>query len=90
LWFSLVLAGLFLVVLGTAAFFVWRFFAGEAALDWKEFVSAEGGFTVLLPAKPDHSEDDDAKIVAATKIHEFAVKPVGSRRFTVHYYDLAD
>jgi hypothetical protein len=90
LWFSLTLAAMFLAALGTAAFFVWRAFSGGPALDWKEFVSAQGGFTVLMPANPEQKEDDDPKIVAVTKIHEIAAKPVGARSFAVHYYDLPD
>jgi hypothetical protein len=90
LWLGLVMAALFLGGLGTAVFFAWRFFSGGPTLDWKEFVSAEGGFTVLMPTNPVQTDQDDPKIVTVGKIHEVGTKPAGARTFTVHYYDLAD
>ncbi len=90
LWLGLLLAVVFLGGLGTAVFFAWRLFSGGPAIEWKEFVSAEGGFTVLMPTNPEQQEHDDPKIVTVGKIHEIGTKPVGARTFSVQYYDLAD
>jgi hypothetical protein len=79
-----------LLVVGIAIFFAWRLFRGEPAVDWKEYSSTEGGFSVLLPANPEQKEQADAKIVSATKIREVSAGPAGAPHFSVQFYDLAD
>ncbi|MBL8798303.1 MAG: hypothetical protein JNM56_30695 [Planctomycetia bacterium] len=70
---------------GVAYYFL---FAGPGA-GWKEYTSADGGFTVLLPPNPAQKDKSDPKITAG-KITEISAQPFGSRHYSVQYYDLAD
>ena len=79
-----------MLMLGAGIFFGWRLLTGEAVVDWKEFASTEGSFTILLPPNPDEKEQADSKIVSASKIREVSSVPSGSRHFSVQFYDLAD